>query len=97
VDLDGEAIDALAFGLSAVCGLYARLGLQSFNLALHGAALGGREPMLMLRIVGRAYFGPLERSDVMWSERLHFECCTDIEPEAVAEQARDMFRRSSTR
>jgi hypothetical protein len=44
-----------------------------------------------LRLVGRAYFGPLLRSDAMWSERLHWEAATDLAPEKVAERGRELF------
>jgi UDPglucose--hexose-1-phosphate uridylyltransferase len=91
VALDGEAVAALASGLSAVLRLYAELGFQSFNLAVHGAAVGHKTAVLVLRAVARAYFGPLGRTDVMWSERLHAEAATDIRPETVANLARGMF------
>jgi galactose-1-phosphate uridylyltransferase len=91
VDLDQEAIAALASGLSRVLRLYAQLGFQSFNLAIHGAAVGQDDAKLVLRVVARAYFGPLHRSDVMWSERLHAEAATDLSPEGVAELARGLF------
>ncbi len=90
VDLDEEAIVALASGLSAVLRLYAELGFQSFNLAIHGAA-AGPEGFVVLRVVARAYFGALQRSDVMWSQRLQAETATDLKPEAVAERARELF------
>jgi hypothetical protein len=44
----------------------------------------------VLRLVGRAYFGPLQRSDAMWSERLHWEAATDLAPEKVAERGREL-------
>ena len=91
VDLERERIASLASGLSAVLLLYARLGFQSFNLAIHGAGSGDRDPMLVLRVVARAFFGPLLRSDVMWSEGLHAEVATDLWPERVAELVRDAF------
>jgi UDPglucose--hexose-1-phosphate uridylyltransferase len=90
VDLDDEAIATLAAGLSSVLRLYAGLGFQSFNLALHGAG-GETDAMLVLRVVARAYFGALQRSDVMWSERLHSETATDLNPERIAELARGEF------
>jgi UDPglucose--hexose-1-phosphate uridylyltransferase len=86
-ELDAETTAAIASGLTTVLRLYATLGLQSFNLALHSAG----HAMLVLRIVGRAYFGPLQRSDVMWSEHLHAEAATDIHPETTAERARALF------
>jgi galactose-1-phosphate uridylyltransferase len=67
------------------------LGFQSFNLAIHGAATGDPDPRLALRVVARTYFGPLQRSDVMWSERLYGELATDIRPEKLADLARDLF------
>jgi UDPglucose--hexose-1-phosphate uridylyltransferase len=91
VDLDDERVAALASGLSAVLRLYAQLGFQSFNLAIHGTGLGTSGAALLLRVVARAYFGPLRRSDVMWSERLHAEAATDTNPERLAELARGMF------
>jgi UDPglucose--hexose-1-phosphate uridylyltransferase len=91
VDVDQEAVAAVASGLSAVFRLYSRLGFQGFNLALHGAAVESEEPMSVLRVVGRAYVGPLQRSDVMWSERLHAELATDLKPETVADLARGIF------
>jgi galactose-1-phosphate uridylyltransferase len=87
-ELHEETIAALSSGLSMVLRLYAQLGFQSFNLAIHGAA----GVQLVLRVVARAYFGPLQRSDVMWSERLHGESATDISPEMVAELARQLLR-----
>jgi UDPglucose--hexose-1-phosphate uridylyltransferase len=96
VDLDDEAIAALASGLSAVLALYAEFGFQSFNLALHGAAVGTPDAALVLRVVARAYFGPLLRSDVMWSERLHAEAATDLNPEKIAEHARALFAQAAT-
>jgi UDPglucose--hexose-1-phosphate uridylyltransferase len=83
-DLGDEAIAGLAAGLSSVLAAYTELGFQSFNLAMHGAA----GSFTVLRLVARAYFGPLERSDVMWSERLHGELATDVYPEEVASLAR---------
>jgi hypothetical protein len=80
-----RAIAALADGLSKVLRVYARLGFQSFNLAIHDTGTEGAA--VVLPVVGRAYFGPLQRSDVMWSERLHGEATTDLEPERVAELA----------
>jgi hypothetical protein len=62
--------------------LYSAFGFQSFNAALAGG---------VLRLVGRAYFGELLRSDAMWSERLHWEAATDIAPEVVAERGREVF------
>ena len=91
-DLDADAIAGLASGLSNVLRLYAELGFQSFNLALHGAAVESPDATLALRVVARAYFGPLQRSDVMWSERLHAEAATDLNPEAIAERARGLFQ-----
>jgi galactose-1-phosphate uridylyltransferase len=91
VDLDEDVIGVLASGLSKVLRLYAELGFQSFNLAMHRGAAGFYEAPLVLRVVARAYFGPLQRSDVMWSERLHAEAATDVDPERIAELARGLF------
>lgn len=87
--LEDDAVAELADGLCRVLRLYAGLGFQSFNLA----ALGQPEPPLFVRLVGRAYFGRLERSDAMWSERLHWEAATDLAPEAVAARGRQAFAR----
>lgn len=95
VDLDEQAIGDLASGLSSVLRLYARLGFESFNLAAYGGAPGASHAMLALHLVARAYFGPLQRSDVMWSERLHAEAATDFNPEEIAELARGLFSESS--
>ena len=73
--------------------LYARLGHQSFNLAVYGAPSRKPDAMLAVRLVARAYFGPLQRSDVMWSERLHAEAVTDVNPEQIAELGRASFSR----
>lgn len=82
------AMDELAHGISAVLRVYDQLGFQSFNLALYGVP---GAPTLLLRLVARAYFGPAERSDAMWSERLQWEAATDLAPEHVAELARAAF------
>jgi UDPglucose--hexose-1-phosphate uridylyltransferase len=86
-ELDESAVAELADGLSRALRLYASLGFQSFNLALSGVP----RSQLVLRLVGRAYFGPLLRSDAMWSERLHWEAATDLAPERVAEHGRELF------
>ena len=88
-ELDEPSVAELARGISATLGVYAELGFESFNLALYGMPPGG---VLSLRIVARrAYYGPAERSDAMWSERLHWEAATDVAPERVAELARVRF------
>jgi UDPglucose--hexose-1-phosphate uridylyltransferase len=79
-------MDELALGISAVLRVYDDLGFQSFNLALYGVC-----DFVLLRLVARAYFGAAERSDAMWSERLHWEAATDLAPEHVAELARAAF------
>jgi UDPglucose--hexose-1-phosphate uridylyltransferase len=83
-ELDEATVGELADGLSSALRLYASLGFQSFNMALTGRPL-------ILRLVGRAYFGPLLRSDAMWSERLHWEAATDLRPETVAERGREFL------
>jgi UDPglucose--hexose-1-phosphate uridylyltransferase len=89
--LDQAVVADLTEGLTRVLRLYASLGFQSFNLALAGVPPAGPDSMLVLRLVGRAYFGPLLRSDAMWSERLHWEAATDLAPEHVAERGRKLF------
>ena len=89
-ELDEAAVADLADGLSVALRLYAALGFQSFNFALSGAPAAAPS-LLVLRLVGRAYFGPLLRSDAMWSERLHWEAATDLAPEHVAECGRELF------
>jgi UDPglucose--hexose-1-phosphate uridylyltransferase len=90
--LDESVVAELADGLSRALRLYASLGFQSFNLALSGVP----QSLLVLRLVGRAYFGALLRSDAMWSERLHLEAATDLAPERVAEEGRVLFTRASS-
>jgi UDPglucose--hexose-1-phosphate uridylyltransferase len=90
-ELDESVLAELAEGLSRTFRLYGSLGFQSFNLALAGAPTRAPDALLILRLVGRAYFGSLLRSDAMWSERLHWEAATDIAPEGVAEQGRELF------
>ncbi len=93
VDLDEGEIAELASGLSRVLRLYAQLGFQSFNLTIYGAAPSKPDAMLVVRLVARAYFGPLQRSDVMWSERLHAEAATHFNPEQLADLGRGLFSR----
>ncbi len=87
-DLADEQVEALGAGIAAALRTYSDLGFQSFNLALYGVP--GAETLL-LRLVARAYFGPAERSDAMWSERVQWEAATDLAPEHVAEVARELF------
>jgi UDPglucose--hexose-1-phosphate uridylyltransferase len=87
-ELEDGQVEELGRGISTVLGVYAELGFESFNLAFYGVP--GAQ-MLLLRIVARAYFGPAERSDAMWSERLQWEAATDLAPERVAELARAAF------
>jgi UDPglucose--hexose-1-phosphate uridylyltransferase len=94
-ELDEPAVRELAHGISDALRLYAALGFQSFNLALLGAPRTAEQPALLLRLVGRAYFGPQLRSDAMWSERLHAEAAVDLVPETVAERGRELFSERS--
>jgi galactose-1-phosphate uridylyltransferase len=91
VDLDEGTVADLAAGLSKVLRVYAELGFESFNVAIHGAGVRGARGSIVLRVVARAYFAPLQRSDVMWSERLHAETATDLTPERLADRARELF------
>jgi UDPglucose--hexose-1-phosphate uridylyltransferase len=93
-ELDASVVAELADGVSRVLRLYTSLGFQSFNLALCGTPSGAPGSPLLLRLVGRAYFGPLLRSDATWSERLHWEAATDLAPEKVAERGRELFERA---
>jgi UDPglucose--hexose-1-phosphate uridylyltransferase len=90
-ELDDELVGELAHGLACAFGLYAELGFQSFNLAVYGAPPGTPGYPLNLRLVARSYFGPLLRSDAMWSERLHWEAATDVSPELLAAAGRPAF------
>ena len=94
-ELDDRRVADLARGLSLAVAVYAELGFQGFNLALYGAPPGTRGYPLNLRLVARSTIGPLQRSDVMWSERLHWEAATDLAPEALAETARRRFARAA--
>jgi UDPglucose--hexose-1-phosphate uridylyltransferase len=89
--LDGAAVAEFADGLSRALRLYSALGFQSFNLAMYGVPDRTADSLLMVRLVGRAYFGPQLRSDAMWSERLHGEAAVDLAPETLAESGRKLF------
>jgi galactose-1-phosphate uridylyltransferase len=93
-ELDVPLVEELAAGISCALSLYTSLGFQSFNLALCGTPERTPSSLLLLRLVGRAYFGPLQRSDAMWSERLHWEAATDLAPEKVAALGRELFDRA---
>jgi galactose-1-phosphate uridylyltransferase len=94
-ELDDPLVTELARGLSLALHLYAELGFQSFNLAVHSATSGMGNDPLVLRMVARTYFGSLLRSDAMWSERLHWEAAVDLAPEAVAELGQTRFSRAA--
>jgi len=87
--LSEAQVAELACGIELALGLYAELGYQSFNLAIFGAPTHGFP--INVRLVARSYYGPLLRSDAMWSERLHWEAATDLAPETVAELGRIRF------
>lgn len=95
VELDNATLEELARGIAIVLRLYADLGFESFNLALLGAPARTPGYALCLRLVARAYFGAAERSDAMWSERLHWEAATDLAPERLASLARPAFAESA--
>jgi UDPglucose--hexose-1-phosphate uridylyltransferase len=90
-ELDDDEVAELADGCSRTLRVYASLGFQSFNLALYGVPGPAVDPLLLVRLVARAYFGQLRRSDAMWSERLHWEAATDLTPEAVSERGRRLW------
>lgn len=89
--LADAAVDEVADGIARVLGLYAELGFGSFNMAIYGVPPGRPELPQVIRLVARSQIGPLQRSDVMWSERLHDETVVDLAPEAVAERGRLRF------
>jgi galactose-1-phosphate uridylyltransferase len=90
--LDEPAVQELGRGIAAILNLYAELGHQSFNMALFGAP-AGRDTLLNLRLVCRSNLGDAYRSDVMYSERLHWQAMVDTSPEELAERARARFGR----
>jgi galactose-1-phosphate uridylyltransferase len=91
-DLTPEQVEALGTGISRALGLYADLGLESFNMALYGAPPGTDGYVLNLRLVCRSNLEPLYRSDVAWLDRLHDEPAVDIAPEELADRAADRFQ-----
>jgi UDPglucose--hexose-1-phosphate uridylyltransferase len=91
--LDDDLVEELGRGIAAVLNLYAEMGQHSFNMALVGAPLDARDTMLTLRMVCRANPEVAYRSDVMYSERLHWQAMVDTSPEDLAERARARFAR----
>ncbi len=91
--LGGEAVAEYADGIARVLGLYAELGYGSFNMAIYGIPPDRSGVPQLLRLVARSTIGPLQRSDVMWSELLHGETVVDLAPEALAERGRRRFSR----
>jgi UDPglucose--hexose-1-phosphate uridylyltransferase len=89
--LGDEAVAEYADGIARVLGLYAELGFGSFNLAIYGVPPGSAGIPQTIRLVARSQIGPLERSDAMWSERLHDETVVDLAPETVAGRGRLRF------
>ncbi len=89
--LGDEAVAELADGVTRVLGLYAELGFGSFNLAIYGVPPDRPGLPQVVRLVARSQIGPLQRSDVMWSERLHDETVVDLAPETLAERGRLRF------
>jgi UDPglucose--hexose-1-phosphate uridylyltransferase len=92
-ELDDALVEELGAGIAALVNLYAEMGQQSFNMALLGAPRDGRDTMLTLRMVCRANPTAVYRSDVMYSERLHWQAMVDTSPEELAERARARFAR----
>ena len=86
--MDRATTAELAATLSRVLNLYADMGFQSYNLALYGAPAGAEGYWLNGRIICRFNVLPLQRSDVTWLERLHWEAATDLCPEDLAAKAR---------
>lgn len=91
--LDDSLVEELGAGMAAVLNVYAEMGQQSYNMALLGSPPQGGDTMLMLRMVCRANPGVAYRSDVMYSERLHWQAVVDTAPEELAERARARFSR----
>jgi UDPglucose--hexose-1-phosphate uridylyltransferase len=91
-DLDDDAVEELGAGIATALGLYAEMGLQSFNMALYGAPTGTPGYWLNLRMGCRSNLRPLYRSDATYFERLHWEGAIDVSPEDLAEQAGHRFR-----
>jgi galactose-1-phosphate uridylyltransferase len=91
--LHEEQVAELAHGLALALGVYAELGLQSFNLAIYGAPAGTPGYPLNLRLACRSNLRPFYRSDSTFLERLHWEGVADLAPEALAERIGDRLRR----
>jgi UDPglucose--hexose-1-phosphate uridylyltransferase len=89
LDLDDDAVAALATGISRVLHWYDKLGYNSFNLSLFSGPLDGPSPFRMnLAMVTRTAMVPYYRSDSMHLERLHWEAAVDRTPEALAVELR---------
>ena len=91
-ELDDDRVAALGEGVSCALGLYAELGMQSFNLAIYGTPPGRPDAVLGLRLVSRSNVAPLYRSDVAYFERMHWQAMVDRTPEELAERAGSRFR-----
>ena len=91
-ELGDGRVEALAEGISRALGLYAELGMQSFNVAIYGAPAGSAGAALCLRLVSRSSLTPLYRSDVAYFERLHWQAMVDRTPEELAQLAGSRFR-----
>ena len=91
VELTDDEVHGLAEGLANVLAAYADLGCQSFNLGIYGAPLSHRDYMLNLRLVARSNLEPLYRSDVTYSERVHWQALVDTVPEELSTAIRRRF------
>ena len=90
-ELDDATTAELGSGIARLLRCYAELGQQSFNMALMGAPLDGGDTLLTVRMVCRSNPDVTYRSDVMYSERLHWQAMVDTSPEELAERARAHF------
>ncbi|MGO8686979.1 MAG: hypothetical protein ACLQT7_07315 [Candidatus Dormibacteria bacterium] len=92
-ELDGPTIAELGAGIAGILNLYADLGMQSFNMAMLGSPRDGRDTLLTLRLVCRSNVDLAYRSDVTYSEKLHWQAMVDTSPEELAERARPRLAR----
>jgi UDPglucose--hexose-1-phosphate uridylyltransferase len=92
-ELDDDLIEELGHGLSVALTTYAKMGFESFNLAIYGAPPGTFGYRLNLRLVARSNLRSFYRSDSTFLERLHWEGAVDVAPEYVADFFGDRLRR----
>ncbi|MDP2719086.1 MAG: hypothetical protein U1D67_01065 [Dehalococcoidia bacterium] len=93
VDMDKKQVNDLAVAVSTILKVYHKSGVESFNMTTMSSGVGVESEFyrLNVKLIARPAARHIYRNDTGVLERVHFETDLEIEPETLAQHAREYF------